>query len=200
VTRTRHLLVATAVAASLTLAACGSGSPGDGETPTGTQPAGTASPGSLEAWAGLVCTSLTDVRTALGNVGDGLQVNPLEGSSALDEARTQIRSNLDEVGTQLDELRASIAAAPDIPAAQEAKAAFEASLDDLDAAQQEAADQAQAAASAETPAEFVAAAGGALTAVRSAGTAVGDLFGSATGEGSAEVRAAFDAAPECEGL
>jgi hypothetical protein len=198
VTRYRHLVVAAAAAACLTLAACGSGSSGDGATTS--PPAGTASPGSLEAWAGLVCTSLADVRTALGDVGDGLQVNPLDGSSALDDARTQIRSNLDEVGVQLDELRATIAAAPDIPAAQEAKANFESSLDDLESAQQDASQKAGEAASAESPAEFVAAAGGALTAVRAAASAVGDMFGSVEGEGSAEVRAAFDAAPECQGL
>lgn len=201
-TRTRHLLAAAVLAGAL--AACSSPAPEQTPAPSSPSPtAGTSDDAAVEAWADDVCTSLTAVRTATSSIGDDLQVNPLDGAAALDDARAQIQANIAEVGTAVADLRATIGDAPDVPAAQEAKEAFQGSLDEFEAAQAAVAQQAGAAASAENVADFLTAAGGALSAVSEAGAAVGDLYRSVTGEGSgvrAEVRAAFQAAPACQAL
>ncbi len=190
-------IVATALCA-MALAACGSSAAPT--TPTAPAPS-VADLDATAAWADGVCTSLTEVRTAIRGIGDDLEINPLEGAGAVDAARAQIAQQVDEVSSSLDGLRSAVAGAPDTAGARKAQAAIQASLDDLQTAQREAADQAAAAASADSPADFIAAAGGALVAVRAATAAVGDVYAAATGaasDSSAAVRAAFDEAPACE--
>ncbi len=196
-----HRIAAVAVLAGAALALAGCGSGGSGSDAT-TSPSPTASTDATVAWADSVCTELTGVRTAIGAVGDGLAVNPL-GGNALEEARQQITANLQDVQTAVDDLKAAIAAAPDGEGAQEVKSAFESAMSDLESAQQEASQQAQEAASAQSVQEFVSAAAGAVGSARTAASAVGELYSTATGQASAasaEVRAAFDSAPACQAL
>lgn len=194
--RFRRLLAPTlAAGAVLVLTACGTSTTDPEPTPTETDPQA-----STTAWADDVCTSLADVRAAVTGIGDGLSINPLDGGS-LDAAREQIRGQVDEVGTAVGDLRATVRNAPDEPGAQEARAALEEPLDDLDAAQQQVVTQARAAADAASVPEFLTAAGGALTSVRTAVSAVGEVFSVATSGASgvrAEVRADFEAAPACQ--
>jgi len=200
VSRSRFFSAAALTAGVLALAACGSGSSSE---PT-TAPATSAEAlDDTTAWADGICTSLMDVRTAVDGIGEGLQINPLDGSGALDDAKSQISTQVDAVGTAVADVRAAVADAPDDPEVQAAKAELEDSLDALDAAREELATQAGAAASADSVTAFVAAAAGALTAVQSAGSAISDVYTTATGgasEARGEVRAAFESAPACQAL
>lgn len=198
----RHLAVSLALSGALALTGC---TPAGPTSPTTASPAATgdATLASTTAWAGSVCTSLADVRSAVDGIGEGLSINPLAGAGALEDARAQIESQVGAVGAAVADLRAAVAAAPDEPGARAIRDAIEGSLDDLDAAQRAAAEQAQATAAAGSVPEFLAAAGGALVAVREAGSAVGDLYQVATGSGSGagdEARAAFAQAPACQAL
>lgn len=155
------------------------------------------------AWAGEVCTGVTDVRTAIGDVSDGLVINPLNGAEALAEARALLETRIGDVQRSYDELRASIAAAPDDPPAQEARATLDAALTSVESATDEASQAAREALGAESIPAAVSAARSSIGALRDAVTAVGDLIGEVTGTASgtsAEVRAAFDQAPTCKGL
>jgi chromosome segregation ATPase len=204
-TRARRVAAAALVAGTFALAGCGSGSTSDGSSSGGSSAGGSSAGTPTDAtvaWADSVCSSLMDVKTAIGAVGDDLSVNPLSGN-ALEETRQQIAANLEDVQTAVDDLKAAIAAAPKGEGSQEVKSAFEAAMNDLESAQQTASEQAQAATSAQSVPEFVTAAAGALGAVQSAGSAVGQLYSTATDQtsaASAEVRAAFDSAPACQSL
>ena len=190
----RHKIFAAAAAFALGSAGCTSGS-----GPTGTTPGLTGT----TAWADGVCVEVVDLRTALGDVGDGLTLNPLEGSTSLEEARERIDAQVADVQVAIDDLRVQIRSAPDDPTSQEAEAALDDALAAIEDNQQTALERAQAALSAGSLPEAIAAAGGALGAVSGAMGAVGDLVRTATGEGSgasAEVRAAFADAPACQAL
>lgn len=180
------------VAAVLSLAACSEPGGSDVEVAAETV-----------AWAGDVCTEVADVRTAIGGIGDGLSINPLGGAEGLAEARAQVDSRVADVQRSIDELRARIDAAPDDAPAQEAKASLDTALTSVETATDRASTGAQEALDAGSIPDAISAAGGALGAVRDAVGAVGDLIGTATGTASgasAEVRAAFDRAPECQDL
>lgn len=198
----RPAVAAALVAAALTLSAC---TPAGPATPT-TAPSTASGDVDLTAttgWAGSVCTALTDVSSAVDGIGEGLTIDPLAGVEALDDARLQIGNQIDAVGAAVGDLRTAIAAAPDAPGDQAIRSALDGALGDLDAAQQDAVAQAQAAAGAGSVPEFLLAAGGALVAVRTAAGAVGDLYSAATGSASGaseEVRAAFAQAPACQAL
>lgn len=195
----RRALAALLVAAAAALAACTPAGPATPTTAPATSGDGTLT--STTAWAGTVCTAMTDVRTAVDGIGEGLAIDPLAGAGALEDARLQIANQIDAVGAAVGELRAAVAAAPNEPGAQAIAGSMDGALADLDAAQQDVVQQARAAADAASVPAFVQAAGGALVAVRSAGTAVGDLYSAATGSASGaseEVRAAFAQAPACQ--
>ena len=143
------------------------------------------------------------MRAALDGIGDGLAINPLAGDSALDQAREQIGTQVEGVQSAIDDLRTQIRSAPDDPVSQEAQAALDGAMTEVDDNQQAAVEQAQAVADAGSLPEAVAAAAGALGAVEDAMGAVGELVGTATGAGSgasAEIRAAFAEAPVCQAL
>ena len=199
--RSRFFSAAVVAAGVLALAACGSGTSSE---PTTTAPATSAAAlDDTTAWADGICTSLADVRTAVDGIGEGLQINPLDGSGALDDAKSQISTQVEAVGAAVADVRTAVADAPDDPEVQAAKAELEDSLDALQAAQEELATQAGAAASADSVTAFVSAAASALTAVQSAGSAISDVYTTATGgasEARGEVRAAFESAPACQAL
>lgn len=198
--RSRSFSAVVVTAGVLALAACGSGT--SSEPPTA--PATSAeSLDDTTAWADGICTSLAEVRTAVDGIGEGLQINPLDGSGALDDAKSQISTQVDAVGAAVADVRTAVADAPDDPEAQAAKAELEDALDALQVAQDELATQAGAAASADSVTAFVAAAAGALTAVQGAGSAISDVYTTATGGASTaggEVRTAFQSAPACQAL
>jgi signal transduction histidine kinase len=200
VSRSRSFSLAVVTAGVLALAACGSGTSSE---PT-TAPATSAEAlDDTTAWADGICTSLVDVRTAVDGIGEGLQINPLDGSGALDDAKSQISTQVDAVRAAVADVRAAVADAPDDPEVQAAKAELVDALDALDAAQAELATQAEAAASADSVAAFVAAAAGAVTALQGAGSAISDVYSTATGGASevrGEVRGAFESAPACQAL
>lgn len=198
--RSRLFSAAVVTAGVLALAACGSGTSSE---PTTAPATSAAALDDTTAWADGICTSLADVRTAVDGIGEGLQINPLDGSGALDDAKSQISTQVDAVRAAVDDVRAAVADAPDDPEVQAAKAELEDSLDALQAAQDDLATQAGAAASADSVTAFVAAAAGALTAVQSAGSAISDVYTTATGgasEARGEVRTAFESAPACQAL
>jgi hypothetical protein len=184
--------VGCSVAAVLALSGCSAPGSSDVETAPATV-----------AWAGQVCIGVADVRSAVNGIGNGLSINPLRGTEGLAETRGQIDGRIAEVQSSIDELRARIAAAPDDPAAQEARASLDAAVAAVETASSAASSSARAALDAESIPSAVSAAAGALGSVRDALSAVGDLIGTATGAASgtsAQVRAAFDRAPECQDL
>lgn len=187
-----------ALVVALALSGC---TPPDGEP----SPASPASPTSstdltaTTAWASTVCTEVRDLSAALNGIGDELTIDPTGGTEGLEETGTQVESQVREVGGALDDVRAAIAAAPDDPVSQEARASLEGTLADVEAKQNEALEQTRAVFGSGSVPDAVAAAARAFTALQEALGGVGDLIGTATGEGSEDVRAAFAGAPECEG-
>ena len=154
-------------------------------------------------WAGSVCREVSDVQAAVGGIGDDLSLNPLDGLAGLARARDRLSAQIAEVGSELGELRSSVAAAPDDPAAQEARDSLDDALDDVESSVAEAGDQARAALAPDSLADAISATVGAAGAVGRALGAVGDLIRTATGTASSvggEARAAFALAPDCASL
>ena len=112
--------------------------------PGAEEPAAEPAPETV-TWAGTVCREVSDVQEAVGGIGDDLSLNPLEGLAGLARARDRLSEQLSEVGAQLGELRSSVAAAPEEPAAQEAQGSLERALDDVESSVAVAGDQARAA-------------------------------------------------------
>lgn len=190
-----YLLPALAAAAVAAVTAC---------TPAG-EPPGTDVDVAAETvtWADTVCGGVHGLRQSLDGVGEGLTVNPLDGAAGVDEARRLVEEQVGAVERAIDDVRAGVAAAPDEPAAQEARQALESALAEVDTSQQTALDQAVTAFDADSVPAAVAAAGTALNAVRRAVEGAGDLVANATGTASgasAQVREAFARAPACQDL
>ena len=182
------------VSTSLLLGGCTSPGP--------SEPAGEPEPATV-AWAGAVCSDVTDVRSAIGGIGDDLSLNPLAGTAGLTAAREQLEGQLRQVGQEFAELRSRIAAAPDEPAAQEARESLADALDAVESAADAAGSRARDALGADSVQAAISAAVGAVAAVGDALGAIGGLVRTATGAASgtsAEVRAAFQNAPACDDL
>jgi hypothetical protein len=186
----RCVLSTAVVALVLGMAACSSD---DG---TGTPEASAGA-----AWAGGVCSAMTDLEASLKDLGQGLDVTMGSGD-AVDQFKSQVSEQVDTVKADLDALAT---AASDVPADASSDVTAEASdLETQRADLETSVGDVDTAISAVTDADSAPAL---ATSVASASTAIkaaaDDLstyvssLESAASSGADSVQAAFDAAPEC---
>ena len=176
----------------LGLAAC-SGSSSPSESP------------SLSAsaqWADSVCTSAASVQTSLDALGSDLTYDPAQGDSAVEQMKTTLRSQADQVQASVSQLSTTIAAAPvDAQGSEQVKTELTNAEKSFDESVKSAADAVQKAADAQTTKDFVSAAAEALIAVKAADASAESftttLTTAASGANS-ELSAAFAAAPSCQ--
>jgi hypothetical protein len=192
------------LAAVLALAGCTVDvpEPANTGTPAATTGAGEV-PEDVRGWADAVCARGLEVREALNGIGEGFDLDALQGAEGLEQARALVESQITGMQGAVEDLRSEIAAAPEHPVAQEARAALEQPFATLDESQRAAVQEAEAALDATSIPEALAAAGSALTAVRSAGENTSELIEPLTGSGenvSPEVNAVFGQSPSCEAL
>lgn len=186
----RCFLGATVLALVFGLAACGSDD--DATSPD-------ASAGA--SWAGGVCSAMTDVESALKDLGQGLEVT-LGSGDAADQLKEQVASQVDAVKSSMAALSQSTSDVPaDVSSEVSAASAdltsqrddLQASVDDLESA----ADDVANADSASSLATAVGAASTALKAATDDASALVSSMQSTASTGADSVKAAFDQAPEC---
>lgn len=183
------------VVSALALSACSSDEPEAPATPT---PAGF----SAAKWANAVCTSYDDLVTGLGSVTGDLTVE-LGTGDALDQVTTQLRANVADVATSMNDLVSAIADAPDTEEAQALRDTLQSGVAEVTSTTQQATDAARRAGDASTALEFAAAAGTTLTATSAAVLAV-QSFGadasSAASDAGGALRSAFADTEKCRAL
>lgn len=183
------------VAPLVALGGCSSDEPDEASTPT---PTGI----SAAEWADSVCASVGELKIAVDAVADGLSVE-LGSGDAAEQVKTQLRDDAADVGTSADDLLSVIAQPPDTEEAQELRDTLQDAAGEVTSATQEVKATAQATADATTSAEFLAAAGTALTAASTALTAT-DAFGttvaSAASDAGDTLKSAFADADSCASL
>jgi ElaB/YqjD/DUF883 family membrane-anchored ribosome-binding protein len=174
------------------LGSCSAAEP-EAATPTG--------PDASE-WADGVCTSLEDLITDIRAIGAGLNVE-LGNGDALEQVTTQLRSDVEAVGTSLDAVLSAVGDAPGTDDAEDLRDALLVGSGDVTSAMEDARDAAEEAADATSVAEFLASAGAALTATSSALSAAesyAESVGSAAAAADDTLREAFADAESCAAL
>lgn len=201
-------IVAAAAAVALMVLAAGCSSSGDSSSSAAASPSpsmsATGSSADAVAWAGEVCTQMDRVKTSVGALGGNLSYDMTADRSTLEQIQRQLTLQVLALGDAASALQSSLSKVPvDFVAANDMIVALQKTgADTKDAANQvgehlKAATEAGnvLAAAAEVGQAFVAA-----KAAFEAGQAFVSEIGSATSTANTELRAAFDAAPQCASL
>lgn len=195
-------LVALVLGAALVLAGCSSSDDAGGATPTSASPSPSPTPSSV-LWANDVCVARDGVGTALSALGHNLSYDVTSDRSALEQIDRQLRLQVIALGNAADNLASALTAVPvDFQAANDLVATVTKARTDLGEAVTATQENLDAMLSADSIVNGVAAAGRALVSAKAAfaaGQAIVGAVTDAVGGANTELRAAFDAAPACEG-
>lgn len=201
VTSMRRIAVGLVVS-GLLVAGCGWSSDAESASPT-PSPSPTPTPSAV-AWAGDVCTQMARVKTSVSALGSNLSFDISADRSVLDQIQRQLTIQVLALGDAADALQTSLTKVPvDIGAANDMVIALTKGGNDTKAAANQVGAHLTAATSAGNILSAVAEVGQALVAAKAtfdAGQAFVAAIGDATSTTNTELRAAFDAAPECRTL
>jgi hypothetical protein len=165
----------------------------------------TASANADVQWAGDICTGVTDVQTAVKNLGTGIKVNVQDGAAALESAKTQVTAQLTAVQDAAQQLVTTVTTVP------------EATSSEVKAKQQTLSSQADALKSALADVESAASDVAGVSSAQGFVTAVGDMvvplttaaldakllvstLKSYTSSTKDTLKTAFTTAPSCQAL
>jgi hypothetical protein len=183
----------------MALTACSGSTPSAEASPT---PTPTPTPASV-VWAGSVCAAGDNVKTAVGALGHNLSYDVTSDRSAIEQIDRQLRFQVLSVADATDRLVTATRAVPvDFGAATELANTLAKSGTDTKAAVAEVTARLDAALAADSFVAGAAQAASAVVAAKAAfasGQAFVAAIGAATSTTNAELRTAFDAAPQCQG-
>ena len=204
----KRIVVASAVLALMLVSAgCSSSSDAESSAVATIAPTPTATSSSNEdalVWAGQVCTDMARVKTSVSALGGNLSYDISADRSALDQIQRQLTIQVLALGDAADALQTTLTQVPvDFLAANDMVTALTKSGADTKDAANQVGEHLKAATDAGNVLSAAAELGQALIAAKStfeAGQAFVSAIGDATSTTNAELRAAFDAAPECAAL
>ncbi len=155
-------------------------------------------------WAGDVCTQMARVKTSVSALGGNLSYDITADRSALEQIQRQLTIQVLALGEAADALQQSLAKVPvDFVAANDMIVALTKAGGDTRSALDQVGQHIAAATEAGNVLSAAAEVGQALVAAGAAfaaGQAFVGAIGDATSTANTELRAAFDAAPECTAL
>lgn len=195
-------LVASASGLLLVLTACGGSDASSAWSPSPT-PTPTPTPDSV-IWAGAVCEEGLNVKTAVGALGHNLSYDVASSRSAIEQIDRQLRLQVLSVADAADGMATAVKAVPvDFAAATDIANTLAKSGTDTKEAVTEVTTRLDAALAADNVLAGVAEAVAAVLAAKAAfeaGQAFVGAITDATSSTNAELRKAFDAAPQCQGM
>lgn len=199
----RRIVVGITVAVLMTAtAACSSSSDASSSAPTPSASASSAA--TAVEWAGDVCSQMQRVKTSVSALGKNLSYDITADRSAIEQIQRQLTIQVLALGDAADALQTSLAQVPiDFVAANDMVVALTKSGTDTKDAANQVGQHLQAATEAGNVLSAAAEVGQALVAAKAtfeAGQAFVTAIGEATSTTNAELRAAFDASPECQSL
>lgn len=201
----RRIVVGITVAVLMTVtAACSSSSDASSSSSAPTPSASAASTATAVEWAGDVCSQMQRVKTSVSALGKNLSYDITADRSAIEQIQRQLTIQVLALGDAADALQTSLAQVPiDFVAANDMVVALTKSGTDTKDAANQVGQHLQAATEAGNVLSAAAEVGQALVAAKAtfeAGQAYVTAIVDATSTTNAELRAAFDAAPECQSL
>lgn len=203
----RMILASAAVALVVLVAGCSSSSDSESSSAAPSPSPSVSATGTgaeAIAWAGQVCTDMDRVKTSVGALGSNLSYDITADRSALDQIQRQLTIQVLALGDAASALQTTLTKVPvDFVAANDLVVVLQKSGTDTREAANQVGEHLKAAteagnvlsAAAEVAQAFVAA-----KAAFEAGQAFVSEIGSATSSANTELRAAFDAAPQCASL
>lgn len=196
-------VAAAALAAAVLLAGCSSGSDASSASSTPPSPTPTPTPSSV-IWAGDVCVQFADVKASVAALGHNLSYDVSADASALDQIQKQLRLQVLSVADSADRLSTALKGVPvDFIAANDMVAALTKSSGDTKEAVNQVTAHLDAAANAGNVMGAAAEIGQAVVAGKAAfeaGSAFVTAITDATSKAQGDLKEAFDAAPQCQGL
>ncbi|MDI1289912.1 MAG: hypothetical protein PSX37_08210 [bacterium] len=202
----RRIVLASA-AVVLMVIATGCSSSGDAESASASpspSPSASDSGADAVAWAGDVCTQMDRVKTSVSALGSNLSYDITADRSALEQIQRQLTIQVLALGDAASALQTSLTKVPvDFVAANDMVVALQKTGTDTKDAAGQVTEHLKAATEAGNVLSAAAEVGQALVAAKAAfeaGQAFVSEIGSATSTANTELRAAFDAAPQCASL
>ncbi len=196
------LAAGTVLAAGTLLAGCSSAEPASGPSTTSASPSPSPTPSSV-VWANDVCVARDGLGTAVSALGRNLSYDVTSNRSALEQIDRQLRLQVLAVGHNADLLATALKAVPvDFVAANDLVTTVTRSRSDLQESVDAATTHLDAMMASDNVLTGAAEAAQALVAARAAFAAGQTMVGAMTDAASgtnADLRAAFDAAPACQG-
>jgi hypothetical protein len=188
--------------ALLALTACG-GSDASTASPSSASPTPTPTPTPESViWAGAVCEAGDNVKLAVGALGHNLSYDVSSSRSAIEQIDRQLRLQVLSVADAADRMGTAVKAVPvDFTAGTDLANTLAKSGADTKAAVSEVTARLDAAMAADNIVAGAAQAGAAVVAAKAAfeaGQAFVGAITDATSTTNAELRKAFDAAPQCQ--
>lgn len=197
----RRVVVAGACAALiLAVSACGSS---DDASPTTASPTPTPTPTPASVvWAGDVCVEMDRVKTSVAALGRNLSYDVTADRSALEQIQRQLTIQVLALGDAADALQSTLVEVPvDFVAANDMVVSLTKTGGDTKEAANAVGTHLQAATAADNVLGAAAEVGQALVAAKAAfeaGQSFVAAIGDATSTTNAQLREAFDAAPQCQ--
>ena len=201
--RRRVVFAAAASALLLVLTGCGGSDASSASSSASSTPTPTPTPDSV-IWAGAVCEEGANVKTAVGALGHNLSYDVASSRSAIEQIDRQLRLQVLSVADAADGMAAAV---------KEVPVDFAAATDVANTLAKSGADTKEAVTAVTTHLDAALAADNVITGVAEAAAAVlsakaafeaGQAFvgaiTEATSSTNAELRKAFDAAPQCQGM
>ncbi len=204
----KRIVAASAAAVLMVLVAgCSSSSDSSSSTAAASPSPSLSAPGTSAeavAWAGEVCTQMDRVKTSVSTLGGNLSYDITADSSALEQIQRQLTIQVLALGDAASALQTSLTKVPvDFVAANDMIVALQKSGTDTKDAANQVGEHLKAATDAGNVLSAAAEVGQAFVAAKAAfeaGQAFVSEIGSATSTANTELRAAFDAAPQCASL